>query len=70
MEVLRWMGILRIGWIAVGCIVGGFALGYLVDRWLNTWPVFMLVLMLLGIVGGFYKAYREIMKMTENDGAD
>ena len=68
LELLRWLGILRIGWIAIGAIVGGFVLGYLLDRWLDTWPAFTILLLLLGTVGGFYKAYREIMKLTEDNG--
>jgi len=67
---VRWLGILHVGWSAVASIVAGALLGYLADRWLDTWPVFMIVLMLVGTVGGFYRAYRQIMRMTEDDGRD
>ena len=49
-------------WTAMAMVLGGAALGYLLDSWLDTFPVFLLVLMLLGIAGGFLKAYRAIMK--------
>ncbi len=69
-ELVRWLGILNVGWSAAGSILLGALLGYLMDRWLHTWPAFMIVLMLVGTVGGFYRAYRQIMRMTEDDGPD
>ncbi len=42
----------------VSMIVSGFLLGYLVDEWLDTRPLFMIVLGMLGLVGGFLKAHQ------------
>lgn len=39
-------------------IAVGLALGYGLDRWWKTAPVFTLVLALLGIVAGFYNFYK------------
>lgn len=47
----------------VGGIIGLGGLGYVVDRWLETSPWFVLAGLILGIVVGFYElvktAYRK-----------
>jgi F0F1-type ATP synthase assembly protein I len=51
-----------------GVILFFFGLGWLVDRWLGTKPIFMIVLMVLGIVGQFARlwyAYDADMKSHE-----
>jgi ATP synthase protein I len=42
------------------------AIGYYLDKWFKTSPVFFLVFMVLGIVAGFRNIY-VIMKRTEKD---
>ncbi len=47
-------------------------LGYLLDRWLDTKPVFMIVLVVLGLVGEFVRfwyAYNSKMKGLEAERA-
>ncbi len=42
----------------VGCIaVGGF-IGWLLDGWLETKPLFLIIFLLFGIATGFYNVYR------------
>ena len=53
-------------WAAMAMILGGAALGYVVDSLLDTFPIFLIVMMLMGIAGGFWKAYRAIMKDFDN----
>ncbi len=55
-------GAFSVIWTAIAAVLGGAALGYIVDSLLGTFPIFLVVLMLLGIFGGFLKAYRAIMK--------
>jgi ATP synthase protein I len=43
------------------CVVVGVALGYYVDRWLETEPVFLLVFMLLG----FAAAIRTLLRFAQ-----
>lgn len=57
-------------WVLVGVgthlaamVVTGFMLGYGVDTWLNTRPVFMMIFGGLGFVGGILKAYKLLMKL-------
>ena len=43
--------------LLVGIVVGTF-LGWLIDRWLETTPLFMLVLFFLGAAGGLMNVWR------------
>jgi ATP synthase protein I len=47
--------------IVGGALIGG-GLGYLLDRWLHTSPVFMLVLGLLGFAGGIWDVLRSLSR--------
>ncbi len=50
--------LIGVGQILTSMIVSGFLLGYLVDVYFGTRPIFLLILGALGFVGGFLKAYR------------
>jgi len=41
-----------------------FAIGYYLDKWLNTKGLFITIFILLGIAGGGYTVYRQIMEVT------
>lgn len=45
-----------------GIGVGAF-LGWVVDRWLGTEPLFLVVLVLLGFAAGILNAYRAIQQL-------
>ncbi len=42
--------------------VAGFLLGYIVDGWLETEPLLMLVFGCLGVIGGFLKVYNLLSR--------
>jgi ATP synthase protein I len=44
-----------------GTLIGG-VLGWLLDRWLHTGPVFMLILGFLGFAGGVWDVVRTLMR--------
>jgi ATP synthase protein I len=50
----------------VMAMVIAIAIGYYIDKWFQTSPVFFLIFMVLGIVAGFRNIY-VIMKRTEKD---
>jgi ATP synthase protein I len=50
--------------LVAGVFVGGFV-GWLLDRWLKTLPLFLVVFLLLGIAAGLLNAVREARKMGE-----
>ncbi len=46
-------------------VVGGGLIGYLLDRWLETWPVLFIVMFFLGAAAGMLNAYRHIRRASE-----
>lgn len=53
----------QLGITMVMSIACFFAAGYLLDKWLNTKPVFSLIFMLGGIASGGYLIYKQIMEV-------
>ena len=49
-----------IGMLNAVAAVGGCALGWLVDSWLDTTPVFILLGLVLGLVCGVLATWREV----------
>ena len=49
---------LRAGVEVVSALVVGIVIGFLLDRWLGTWPWFFLVFFVLGSVAGVLNVYR------------
>ena len=58
----------QLGLTMAGCILFCFAIGYYLDKWLGTKGLFIVVFLLLGIAGGGYTAYRQIMEATKDPG--
>lgn len=56
----KFQGLLGVGAgnVFASTVIAGFLLGFLVDRWLNTLPIFMLAFGLLGLIGGMRRAHR------------
>jgi ATP synthase protein I len=52
------MILIGVGSHLAAMVITGFALGYGVDAWLDTRPVFMMLLGGLGFVGGILKAHK------------
>lgn len=50
--------LVSVGTMLTSMVVAGFLLGYGLDVWLETQPVFMLLLGALGFIGGIMKVYR------------
>jgi len=50
--------LISVGTILTSMIAAGFILGYAVDVWLETQPIFLLSFGLLGLIGGILKVYR------------
>ena len=45
-----------------------FAIGYYLDKWLNTKGLFIIIFILLGVIGGGFNAYRQIMESMNPHG--
>jgi F0F1-type ATP synthase assembly protein I len=50
--------LMSVGTILTSMIAAGFILGYLVDFWLETAPIFLLSFGFLGLLGGTLKVYK------------
>ena len=59
--------VMQLGLTMVGSILLCLAVGYYLDKWLNTKGLFITVFILLGIAGGGYTVYRQIMEATNPD---
>ena len=50
-------------------IVVGIFLGFWLDRWSNTTPLFLLLLFFLGVGAGFWNLYRMAKRIDEHNRA-
>ncbi|NOX76148.1 MAG: AtpZ/AtpI family protein [Gammaproteobacteria bacterium] len=50
--------LISVGNMLASIMISGFLLGYWLDVWLETTPVFMLLFGALGFVGGFLKVFK------------
>ena len=57
----------QLGLTMAGSILFCFAIGYYLDKWLNTKGLFIAIFILLGIAGGGYTVYRQIMETLNGD---
>ncbi len=55
----------QVGIELVAGVIGGALIGYGLDRWLATWPVFFLLLFFLGAAAGMLNAYRYLRRISE-----
>lgn len=61
----RYTEYLNLGFYLAAPILVGVFLGVYMDKWLNTKPVFVLVLLFLGTIASFY----NLIKLTKNKDA-
>ena len=52
---------MQIGLSMAGSVVFCFWIGRMIDKWLGTKGLFLIVFTILGVIGGAYLAYRNIM---------
>ena len=55
--------------LVVGILVGGF-IGWWLDKWLSTKPIFLLVMLLLGMIAGVVNMLRTARDMRQVLGVD
>ena len=54
---------IKAGTELVGALIGGGLIGYGLDQWLETRPLFFIIFLLLGVFTGFWNVYRVINNM-------
>lgn len=67
-QQLRWGGGLQVGVELFAGILGGLLIGYGLDYWLGTRPLFLIVFFLLGAVAGMLNAYRYLRRAGAGGG--
>ncbi|MEK9149501.1 MAG: AtpZ/AtpI family protein [Candidatus Desantisbacteria bacterium] len=51
-----------IGWVMAICPAIGGAMGYFLDKWLRTSPLFLIVFIVIGMIAGIYEAIKMITR--------
>lgn len=49
----------------IGGLLFGFIFGFLIDDYFDTKPIFLLILIILGLAGSIYNIYKEAEKEIE-----
>ena len=49
------------------CVLVGYGIGYLLDRWLKTTPVLSVIFLLLGFGAGFLEIYKMLTKYERDE---
>ena len=62
---LKWLGLLQVGTVLVGCIALGYFLGAWLDRTWETGPWGVVGGVVLGSLGGFVHLFRTISRTTK-----
>ncbi len=60
---LKWGSGLQVGIELLAGLIGGVLLGYALDHWLGTRPLFMIVFFFLGAAAGMMNAGRSLRRM-------
>jgi len=63
-QALRLLGI---GWFFAISIVGGMGLGFLLDGWTDTTPLFSLVGLAIGLLVACYGGYKLLVEFTSDN---
>ncbi|MCL7750541.1 AtpZ/AtpI family protein [Guyparkeria hydrothermalis] len=68
----RFKGLLQVGAgnMFASSIIAGLLLGYLLDAWLDTAPIFMLILGALGFVAGMRNAKKALLATGRDEPQD
>lgn len=66
-ELSEAYGLASLGYTFGAAVVVFTGIGWLLDRWLGTIPVFTVVAALVGAVLGFLSVYFRVRRMTEDE---
>ncbi len=71
-ELFKTLGFMSSAGISlVAAILIGLAMGYYIDKWLDTRPIFTLFMMVMGVISGFRNVYlltkRELKRQQQEE---
>lgn len=55
-----------LGFVIPMCVLVGYVIGYWLDRWLKTSPIFAVIFLLLGFGAGFLELYKMLVGYERN----
>lgn len=58
--------LIGVGTILSSMAIAGFALGYVLDVWADTRPLFMLLMGALGVLGGFIRVFKLLTRPDQS----
>ena len=58
---------LRAGSSFTGSIIAGIIIGYGLDYWLSTSPIFLIIFCPVGIAAGFYNLWRVFKQLDKSN---
>lgn len=61
-----YMWLASIGINLVASSVVGLFIGFYLDKWLHTKPIFMFIFFIIGLGAGFRQIYKEIKKIGQD----
>ena len=61
---------MQLGLTMAGCIVFCFFVGYYLDKWLETRGIFLTIFIILGVLGGGWTVYRQIVETDKDHKAE
>ena len=62
--------VMQLGLNMAMSIIFFFFVGFYLDKWLSTKGIFTAIFTILGVIGGGYTTYRQIMEITEGKNRD
>lgn len=65
--ILRFGRSFALFWDFVGTVLAGAVVGWLIDRQFDTEPYGMLVMLILGVIGGFIRLVSSLREMDRLD---
>jgi ATP synthase protein I len=65
--ILRYGRSFALFWDFVGTVLAGAVIGWGVDRWFGTEPWAILILMILGVLGGFIRLVAALRRLDRLD---
>lgn len=65
----RFRGLLQVGAgnMFASSVIAGLVIGFAIDAWLDTAPIFMLIVGAFGFVGGMHNARKSLLATGRDD---
>ncbi|HOK39755.1 MAG TPA: AtpZ/AtpI family protein [bacterium] len=67
-EVFKFLPLIsQIGFMVAGSIIIFLAIGFFLDNYFKTNPLFLIIFLIVGIFSGFYNVYVSVNKLCDKN---